>query len=176
MIIDGTVLALPAKDVDTDQIIPARFLTTIDTAGLGAYCMSGMPDGAAHLARVPDAAILVAGDNFGCGSSREHAVWALQDRGFRAIVAPRFGRIFWENAYNGGLVPIVADAADMPRFFAARRLRIDVANERVTFEDGTTIAFALDPLRKAFVLDGGFLKYMAAKIPQVRTWEAACRT
>jgi 3-isopropylmalate/(R)-2-methylmalate dehydratase small subunit len=176
MIIDGTVLAIPATDIDTDQIIPARFLTTIDTAGLGEWCMSGMPDGAAHLARVPDATILVAGDNFGCGSSREHAVWALRDRGFRAVVAPRFGRIFQENAYNCGLVPIVADPADMPRFFAARRLHVDVANERATFADGTSIAFVLDPLRKAFVLDGGFLNYMAGKIPQVRAWEAACNT
>jgi 3-isopropylmalate/(R)-2-methylmalate dehydratase small subunit len=176
MIVDGTVLAIPATDIDTDQIIPARFLTTIDTAGLGAYCLSGMPDGAAQLARVPDATILVAGDNFGCGSSREHAVWALQDRGFRAIVAPRFGRIFEENAYTCGLVPIVADPADMPRFFAARRLAIDVASERATFEDGSTVAFALDPLRKAFVLDGGFLNYLAGKISTVRAWEAACTT
>ncbi len=176
MIVEGAILALPFADIDTDQIIPARFLTTIDTKGLGGDCMSGMPNGRELLARVPDATILVTGANFGCGSSREHAVWALQGQGFCAVVAPSFARIFEENAYNNGVVPVTIDPAQLPRFLAATRARIDVENQTIQRDDEAPIAFALDPVRKAFVLGGGYLRYLAAKIPQVRAWEAACRT
>ncbi|GAC1416454.1 MAG: 3-isopropylmalate dehydratase small subunit [Candidatus Velthaea sp.] len=176
MIVEGRILAIPHANIDTDQIIPARFLTTIDMDGMGEHAMSGMPDGAAHLARVPDASILVTGENFGCGSSREHAVWALRGRGFRAVIAPSFARIFSENAYNNGLVPITIPADKLPACSAARSARIDVTNETLTLDDGESIAFTLDPLRKAFVMGGGFLPYLAAKIPQIRAWERACRT
>jgi 3-isopropylmalate/(R)-2-methylmalate dehydratase small subunit len=175
MIVAGRVLAIPRANIDTDQIIPAHHLTSIDEDGMGQYCMSGMPDGAAQLARVPDASILVVGENFGCGSSREHAAWALRDRGFRAVVAPSFARIFLENAYNNAIVPIVIDPAHLATFAAATSATIDVDNETIRLDGGEPIAFKLDELRKAFITGGGFLPYLASKIERVRAWEDACR-
>jgi 3-isopropylmalate/(R)-2-methylmalate dehydratase small subunit len=173
MIVQGKVLAIARADIDTDQIIPAHFLTTIDMNGMGEHCFEGMPDGAAQLARVPDATILVAGENFGCGSSREHAAWALRGRGFRAVVAPSFARIFLENAYNNAIVPVQIAHAQLEAFAAARTATIDVVNETIAIDGGAPIPFALDPLRKQFIIGGGFLSYMAAKIPTVRAWEQA---
>ena len=173
MIVEGRILAIPRPNIDTDQIIPAHYLTSIDEAGMGQFCMSGMPDGPEQLARVPDAAILVAGENFGCGSSREHAAWALRDRGFRAIVAPSFARIFLENAYNNALVPIAIDPGALATFAAAVRGTIDVDSETIRLDGGEPIRFELDPLRKAFIVGGGFLPYLASKIETVRRWEAA---
>ncbi|MGD0472942.1 MAG: 3-isopropylmalate dehydratase small subunit [Candidatus Velthaea sp.] len=175
MIIDGHILAIPRPNIDTDQIIPAHYLTSIDEDGMGQYCLSGMPDGAELLARVPDAAILVTGENFGCGSSREHAAWALRDRGFRAVIAPSFARIFLENAYNNAIVPIVIAPAQLAAFAAATRAVIDVDDQTVRLDGGAPIAFELDALRKAFITGGGFLPYLASKIATVRAWEAACR-
>jgi 3-isopropylmalate/(R)-2-methylmalate dehydratase small subunit len=175
MIVRGNVLAIPRAHIDTDQIIPARFLTGIDTSGLGEHLFSGMPDGPALLAAVPDATILVTGENFGCGSSREHAPWALVARGFRAVVAPSFARIFLENAYNNALVPVTIAAEDLPRYAAASTITVDVAAETVAIDEGPAERFVLDPLRKQFIIGGGFLPYLAAKIPTVRAWEAACQ-
>ena len=175
MIVQGRILAIPRPNIDTDQIIPAHHLTSIDEAGMGQYCMSGMPDGPAQLARVPDAVILVAGENFGCGSSREHAAWALRERGFRAVIAPSFARIFLENAYNNAIVPIVIDPARLAAFAAAQYGVVDVENETVSLDGAEPISFELDQLRKAFIVGGGFLPYLAAKIPAVRAWEAAWR-
>jgi 3-isopropylmalate/(R)-2-methylmalate dehydratase small subunit len=176
MIVQGRILAIPRANIDTDQIIPAHHLTSIDEAGMGQYCMSGMPDGPALLARVPDAAILVTGENFGCGSSREHAAWALRDRGFRAVVAPSFARIFLENAYNNAIVPVVIDPSALDAFAAAAWAVIDVDNETIAIDGGEPLRFALDALRKAFITGGGFLPFMASKIDAVRAWEAAWHT
>lgn len=173
MIVDGAVLAIPRANIDTDQIIPAHYLTRIDEAGMGEHLFEGLPEGGGYLADHPDATILVTRENFGCGSSREHAAWALKDRGFRAVIAPSFARIFHENAYNNGVVPIVLPADTVETLLGATRIAIDVANETLSADGGPPIAFALDPLRKQFVLGGGFLAYLAAKIPHVRAWEAA---
>ena len=170
MIVTGNVLAIARANIDTDQIIPAHYLTTIDMNGMGEHLFEGMPDGTAQLARVPDATILVAGENFGCGSSREHAAWALRGRGFRAVIAPSFARIFLENAYNNAIVPIAINPAHLGAFAAARAARIDVVAETIEL-DGAAPLFALDPLRKQFILGGGFLSYLATKIPAVRAWE-----
>ena len=175
MIVDGSILAIPRPNIDTDQIIPARYLTSIDEAGMGQFLMSGMPDGPEQLARVPDATILVTGENFGCGSSREHAAWALRDRGFQAVVAPSFARIFLENAYNNAIVPIVIDPAQLAMFAEAKRGTIDVENETIRLDGGEPIPFTLDALRKAFIVGGGFLPFLASKIPVVRQWEATWR-
>src|SRR5579875_2980047 len=130
-------LCIDRPNIDTDQIIPARFLTGISKTGLGEYLFLGMPGGKEMLEAHPDANAVVARENFGCGSSREHAVWALTDRGFKAVIAPSFGRIFEENAYANGLIPV-----------------------------------ALDPLRKRFILEGGFMEWISTKIELVRRWEA----
>ncbi len=173
MTIDGTVLATPRSNIDTDQIIPARYLTRIDANGMGEHLFEGLPDGAALLASRPDAAILVTGDNFGCGSSREHAAWALKDRGFRAVIAGSFARIFHENAYTNGIVPIVLPQDVVDGLMRAERMTIDVDAQILRTEDGETIPFELDELRKHFVLGGGFLPFLAAKIDAIRAWEAA---
>jgi 3-isopropylmalate/(R)-2-methylmalate dehydratase small subunit len=171
--IEGSVLPVRRANVDTDQIIPARYLTRIDAEGMGEHLFEGMPDGAQLLADHPGAAIVVAAENFGCGSSREHAAWAILDRGFKAVIAPSFARIFSENAYTNALVPIVLPQPIVDRLMDAKHITIDVEAQTLQADDDEPITFALDPLRKQFVLGGGFLKYLAAKIPTVRAYEAA---
>jgi 3-isopropylmalate/(R)-2-methylmalate dehydratase small subunit len=173
MMVQGTVLPIPRANIDTDQIIPAHYLTRIDADGMGEHLFEGMPDGASLLASRPGATIIVTGENFGCGSSREHAAWALLGRGFRAVIAPSFARIFHENAYNNGVVPVILPQETVDELMGARTIAIDVAGETLRADGGEPIPFALDPLRKQFVLGGGFLKYLNAKIPAVRAWEAA---
>jgi 3-isopropylmalate/(R)-2-methylmalate dehydratase small subunit len=173
MIVEGTVLPISRANIDTDQIIPAHYLTRIDAEGMGEHLFEGMPDGPALLARHAGASIVVAGENFGCGSSREHAAWALRDRGFHAVIAPSFARIFHENAYNNGVVPVVLPQETVDALLGAQRIAIDVNGETLRADGGEPIPFTLDPLRKQFVLGGGFLKYLNAKIPAVRAWEAA---
>ena len=173
MIVSGAVLPIPRPNIDTDQIIPAKHLTTIDDSGMGEFAFTGMTGGRDLLAEHPDAVVWVAGENVGCGSSREHAVWAIQGIGIRAVVAPSFARIFHENCYANGVVPLIFDAALIPGFAAAKTITIDVENETISADGGEAIAFRLDPARKRFVLHGGFLKYLHGKIPEIRAWEAA---
>jgi 3-isopropylmalate/(R)-2-methylmalate dehydratase small subunit len=171
--IEGGVLPVRRANVDTDQIIPARYLTRIDAEGMGEHLFEGMPEGAQLLAQHRGATIVVAGENFGCGSSREHAAWAILDRGFKAVIAPSFARIFSENAYTNALVPIELPQTIVDRLMEAKHITIDVEAQTLQADDDEAITFALDPLRKQFVLGGGFLKYLAAKIPAVRAYEAA---
>jgi len=173
MIVTGKPLPLRRANVDTDQIIPARYLTGIDTEGLGEHLFSGMAGGAELLAESPGATIVVAGENFGCGSSREHAAWALAARGFRAVIASSFARIFLENAYTNAIVPVIVPDAMIETFARARSIAIDVAGQTVCADDGEQVAFELDALRKHFILGGGFLPYLASKIATVRAWESA---
>ena len=173
MIVEGSVLPVRHANIDTDQIIPARHLTRIDSGGMGEHLFEGMPDGAQLLAEHPGASIVVTGENFGCGSSREHAAWALLGRGFKAVIAPSFARIFEENAYTNALVPIVVAPDVAEALMSAQHVVIDVAAETLRADGGEPIAFTLDPLRKQFVLGGGFLQYLNAKIPAIRDWEAA---
>jgi len=173
MMVSGQPLPLRRANVDTDQIIPARYLTGIDTEGLGEHLFTGMRGGAALLAESPGATIVVAGENFGCGSSREHAAWALRARGFRAVIASSFARIFLENAYTNAIVPVVVPDAMIEEFACARSIAIDVARQTVRADDAAPVSFELDQLRKQFILGGGFLPYLAGKIDAVRAWEHA---
>jgi len=173
MRISGNVLALPYDGIDTDQIIPAMHLTVIEPGGLGRYLFTGHAELAARLAGAPGASIVVAGADFGCGSSREHAAWALRERGFAAVIAPSFARIFLENAYNNGIVPIVFEAEALAACAASERLDIDIENETVTTPNGERFSFTLDPLRKTFLSGGGYLQYLNARIPAIRAWAAA---
>jgi 3-isopropylmalate dehydratase small subunit len=113
----------------------------------------------------------VAGENIGCGSSREHAVWALADWGFRAVIAPSFARIFHENCYANGVVPVAIEDPDaFAQCLDAQELEVDVDNQ-VVRKDGKEIArFDLDELRKQFILHGGFYDYLATKIDTVKAW------
>jgi 3-isopropylmalate/(R)-2-methylmalate dehydratase small subunit len=176
MTVDGPVIPLDRANVDTDQITPGRYLVGMDTSNLAEIALSGVPGAEALLAAHPDAVVLVARENFGCGSSREHAVWALQQRGIRAVVAPSFGRIFEENAYNNGLVPVTVGADDLGALLAVPTLRIDVDAETIELPASPApgarkIAFSLDPLRKQY-LAGGFLPFIERRIDAVRAWEA----
>jgi 3-isopropylmalate/(R)-2-methylmalate dehydratase small subunit len=173
MILEGGILPLDRANVDTDQIIPAHYLTGIETTGLGKHLFTGMTGGAELLAAHPDASIVVARENFGCGSSREHAAWSLADRGFRAVVAPSFARIFYENAYNNGIAPVIVPPGAIDGLLASPRLTIDLEHELLTRADGSQLAFTLDPLRKQFLLSGGYMAFMAGKVETVRAWEAA---
>jgi 3-isopropylmalate/(R)-2-methylmalate dehydratase small subunit len=158
-------VVLPRENVDTDQIIPARFLKTTEKRGLGTalfsdwrYDAEGRPRPEFVLNR-PEAegcAILVAGDNFGCGSSREHAPWALVDHGFRAVISTRIADIFRNNALKNGLLPVVLEPAAHARLAAApgARVRIDLAAQTVTLPDGTTASFPVDAFSRYCLMNG----------------------
>jgi 3-isopropylmalate/(R)-2-methylmalate dehydratase small subunit len=172
VIVEGGVLPVDRANVDTDQIVPAYLLTGITSSGLGVHLFKGMTGGLELLAAHPGASIVVARENFGCGSSREHAAWALIDRGFRAVVAPSFARIFGENAYNNGVAPIVVASDEIDALLSAPSLRIDLAAETLTAPSGRILPFALDPLRKRFLLEGGYVDFLAGKRDAVRAWLA----
>jgi 3-isopropylmalate/(R)-2-methylmalate dehydratase small subunit len=186
-------VALPASDVDTDQIIPARFLKVTDKAGLGdalfadwRYSPDGSPrpDFVLNQPGARGAAILVAGDNFGCGSSREHAPWALTGFGFRAVVSTSFADIFRNNALKNGLLPVAVDAAthaellDLLRREPQAVLAIDLAAQTLTLPGGKAVAFPIDAFAKACLLDGvdelGYLLRFSDRIAEYeRTHEAS---
>jgi 3-isopropylmalate/(R)-2-methylmalate dehydratase small subunit len=140
-IIEGEVSVLDRADVDTDQIIPKQFLKRVERTGFGEFLFyDWIRDGEIELEPNP---ILVAGRNFGCGSSREHAPWALQDFGFEAIIAPSFADIFYVNCTKNGLLPVVLDAEHCRGIAAAGEARIDVDELTVTYRDGV-VSFEIE--------------------------------
>jgi 3-isopropylmalate/(R)-2-methylmalate dehydratase small subunit len=162
-------VVVPANDIDTDQIIPARFLKTTDKAGLGEslfadwrYDASGAPrrEFPLNAPRARGAQILVAGDNFGCGSSREHAPWALTGFGFRAVVATSFADIFRNNALKNGLLPVAIDGPAHAALLAAlaadpeAELRVDLATQTLVLPGGTAVRFPIDPFSRTCLLEG----------------------
>jgi 3-isopropylmalate/(R)-2-methylmalate dehydratase small subunit len=162
-------VVLPVNDIDTDQIIPARFLKTTDKAGLGANLFADWrygpggeprPEFPINAPRAHGAEVLVAGDNFGCGSSREHAPWALTGFGFRAVVSTRFADIFKSNALKNGLLPVTVDAATHAALLAllAREpeaeLTVDLAAQTLTLPDGRSATFPVDAFSKTCLLGG----------------------
>ena len=159
-------VALPRDNVDTDQIIPARFLTTTRRDGLGPhafhdwrYDADGAPraDFPVNEADTLGARVLVAGDNFGCGSSREHAVWALLGAGFRAVVATSFADIFRGNALGNGLLPIQVDADTLARLHtehtAETPVTVDLATRTLTLPSGDTVEFPVPPFARHCLLN-----------------------
>jgi 3-isopropylmalate/(R)-2-methylmalate dehydratase small subunit len=157
--VTGTVAVLDRADVDTDQIIPKQFLKRIERAGYGEFLFyDWMKDPSFELHLAPGASILVAGRNFGCGSSREHAAWALEDHGFRAVLAPSFGDIFRQNAINSGLAPIALPPDDLARVkdaVASRNvLTVDLERLRITHPDGLELAFTFDSYAQETLVHG----------------------
>jgi 3-isopropylmalate/(R)-2-methylmalate dehydratase small subunit len=147
--VTGSVAVLDRPDVDTDQIIPKQFLKRIERSGYGEFLFfDWMKDPAFELHRYPGASILLAGRNFGCGSSREHAAWALEDHGFRVVIAPSFGDIFRTNAIKSGLAPIVLAVEDIARLHAAvegeNELTVDLEHLTITHPAGLHITFLFD--------------------------------
>ncbi len=165
----GVAAPLPMINVDTDKIIPKQYLKTIERTGLGKALFdelrynavgSEKPEFVPNQPAYRKAEILVAGENFGCGSSREHAPWALLDFGIRAVIAPSFADIFHSNCFKNGILPIalpaetVAQLMDDARKGSNARLTIDLASQTVTRPDGQVVHFEIDQFRKHCLLDG----------------------
>jgi len=177
-LLDGLVAPLDRANVDTDAIIPKQFLKSIKRSGFGPYAFDewryldhgepGMdcskrplnPDFVLNQPRYKGARILLARENFGCGSSREHAPWSLEDYGFRVIIAPSFAEIFFNNCFKNGLLPIVLDADKVDALFkavvasAGYTLRVDLDKQTITAPDGIVYAFEVDAFRKHCLLNG----------------------
>ncbi len=149
--IAGAVTDLDRSDVDTDQIIPKQFLKRIERSGFGEFLFYDWAKEPGW--KLPAAPILTAGRNFGCGSSREHAAWALEDYGFRAIVAPSFGDIFYSNATKIGLLPVVLAAADVRALADAGSGEVDLQAQEVRFA-GRAVAFEIDAETRHRLLGG----------------------
>jgi 3-isopropylmalate/(R)-2-methylmalate dehydratase small subunit len=181
------VVALPNENIDTDQIIPARYLKAIDKVGMGVHLFADWrydaagnpkPDFVLNQPEARDARILLVGDNFACGSSREHAVWALTDFGFRAVISTSIADIFRNNALKNGLLPIVVDAATHRALFdwvatnPKIELTIDVAAQTLTLPDGRAVHFELDAFAKTCLLEGvDELGYLLARQEAIEAYE-----
>ena len=183
------VVILPADNIDTDQIIPARFLKTIDKTGLGnnlfadwRYLPDGTPDPNFPLNQFErkSAQVLLAGNNFGCGSSREHAPWALTGYGIRAVISTSIADIFNNNALKNGLLPIVVDAHTYQRMLALftasheAELTIDLASQTISLPDGQGVSFTIDEFAKTCLLNGvDELGYLLNMDDRIAAYEAA---
>jgi 3-isopropylmalate/(R)-2-methylmalate dehydratase small subunit len=163
--VTSRTVVLPVGDVDTDQIIPARFLRTTSKEGLGQqlfadwrYLADGQPnpDFVLNKPEAAGAQVLVAGDNFGCGSSREHAPWALTDFGFRAVVSTSFADIFRSNSLKNGLVPVVVDAATLEWLMAnpGVEVTVDLENRTLNLPDGRQVSFPIEPFARYCLMQG----------------------
>ena len=177
-LIRSRINPLVVDDVDTDQIIPARFLKTTERTGLGAHLFADWR-GTRFDASDGTARILLAGTNFGCGSSREHAVWALVDFGFAAVIAPSFADIFRANALKNGLVPVEVDKPLYNYLCESRAadrelsLRIDVRRAAIVLPDGEEVPFPLDPFARRCLTDGiDELEYLRRHEAAISEWEA----
>ena len=183
------MVPLPMNDVDTDQIIPARFLKVTDKAGLGAnlfadwrYHPDGMPraDFVLNQPEHQGAKVLLAGDNFGCGSSREHAPWALTGFGFQAVISTSFADIFRSNALKNGLVPIVVSPDthqmlfDLQAELPQAEVAVDLASQTVTLPTGGSFTFPIDGFsKKCLLLGTDELGYLQTFEDRIAAFEAA---
>ncbi len=167
--VDGVAAPLPILNVDTDMIIPKQFLKTIKRTGLGKNLFDEMrftkegaeiPDFVLNKPQYRNAQILVAGDNFGCGSSREHAPWAIADFGIKVIISTSFADIFYNNCFKNGILPIKLSQADVDKLMddaergANATVSVDLELQEIKGPDGGTISFDLDPFRKHCLLEG----------------------
>jgi 3-isopropylmalate/(R)-2-methylmalate dehydratase small subunit len=174
MKIIGKALQILNSNIDTDQIIPARYLTGISKTGLGVHLFEDVPNNPLDAFDHENAKVVITLDNFGCGSSREHAVWAIQDRGFQAVIAVSFARIFEENCYNNAVVPIkltTQEVLEIANNAKTHDISIDV-DKQVLSCGGKDYNFELDELKKEFILKGGFMKFLDSKVPQIKSWLA----
>jgi 3-isopropylmalate/(R)-2-methylmalate dehydratase small subunit len=187
--LDAVAVPLPRANVDTDQIVPALYLQKPRDADFGAFLFRDVRHDASGAQRADfplnqpgyaGASILVARRNFGCGSSREHAVWALVDGGFRAVVAPSFGDIFFGNAIKNGLLPVRLPEATVDALLAALQavpgahLRIDLGAQTLTAPDGTVASFDIDAFDRHCLVQGiDDLDYTLSLAPRIEAFEKA---
>ncbi|MBN8189028.1 MAG: 3-isopropylmalate dehydratase small subunit [Salipiger thiooxidans] len=192
----GIAAPMPLVNIDTDMIIPKQFLKTIKRSGLGVHAFDEMrylddgsenPDFVLNKPQYRDAQVIVAGDNFGCGSSREHAPWALADFGIKAVISTSFADIFYNNCFKNGMLPIVMpqEVVDVLMKDAEKgsnaRMTVDLERQVVTTSDGEEFAFEIDPFRKHCLLEGlddvgltmekvGAIDSFEAEAAQSRPW------
>jgi len=190
----GVAAPMPMINVDTDKIIPKQFLKTIKRTGLGThlfdemrYDMNGKenPDFVLNKPAYRKSEVLVAGENFGCGSSREHAPWALLDFGIRCVIAPSFADIFFNNCFKNGILPIALPQADCDKLMSDAekgqnaRVTVDLARQEITRPNGEVIKFDIDPFRKHCLLNGlddiGLTMEKASAIDAFEKQNAAAR-
>ena len=195
-VLEGVAAPMRVVNVDTDMIIPKQYLKTIKRTGLGKGLFSEAryredgsenPDFVLNKPAYRKAQILVAGDNFGCGSSREHAPWALADFGIRCVISTSFADIFYNNCFKNGILPITVSAADLEKLFedaergANATLTVDLVKGEIRGPDGGTVKFEIDPFRKHCLINGlddiGLTMQKAssidayeAKLAQSRPW------
>jgi 3-isopropylmalate/(R)-2-methylmalate dehydratase small subunit len=183
----STAVPMPIENIDTDQIIPARFLKATTREGFGdnlfrdwRYDNAGNPK--AFVLNNPDLSgkVLVAGKNFGCGSSREHAAWAIHDYGFKVVVSSFFADIFKGNALNNGLLPVQVSDAFLSQIFELLErnpqspIKIDLENQRISLESGASESFDINPYKKACLLNGyDDIDYILSLKDQILTYEQA---
>lgn len=185
----GSIVSIPVNDIDTDQIIPARFLKVTDKLGLGkvAFCdwryeedgETPNPDFILNKPEYQGASVLIAGNNFGCGSSREHAPWALIGAGFQAVVSTEFADIFRSNSLKNGLIPIIVDEETQQQLFSLAEedpttsVSVDVESQTLTLPDGRKVKFPLDGFSKYCLLNGvDQLGYLMNLSDEVQGYEA----
>jgi 3-isopropylmalate/(R)-2-methylmalate dehydratase small subunit len=183
------MIPLPVNDIDTDQIIPARFLKATDKKGMGDNLFADWrynPDGSPkaefplNKSEYQGAQILLAGDNFGCGSSREHAPWALTGFGFRTVISTSFADIFKNNALKNGLLPVEVDAQthqdllDLAEESSQAQITVDLATQTVNLPGGKSVSFPIDGFSKACLLNGvDELGYLLGFEEKIQAFEAS---
>ncbi|MBZ0306818.1 MAG: 3-isopropylmalate dehydratase small subunit [Anaerolineae bacterium] len=178
---NSSLAPLPIENIDTDQIIPARYLKVTDKNGLAEGLFYDWRQNPEFVLNQPDyqnAQILLAGNNFGCGSSREHAPWALQGHGFKAVISTYFADIFYNNALKNGLLPITVDKdayeslLDLAEEAPQATIHVDLATQTLTLPGGQQVSFPIDEFSKECLLQGvDQLGYLMNKIPQAEAYE-----
>jgi len=187
----GVAAPLPMINIDTDKIIPKQYLKTIHRTGLGKALFAEMryhddgtekEDFILNQPAYRNASLLIAGDNFGCGSSREHAPWALQDFGIKCVVATSFADIFYNNCFKNGILPIILPQEDIDKLMddAARGsnavITVDLEAQKITGPDGGTISFELDPHRKRCLVEGlDDIGLTLEKVDAIKTFETTMK-
>ena len=179
--ITSQIIPIPRRDIDTDLIIPAEFLTGTVKTGLGKHLFDRVKQSDEDFERLedhPGAQILVTRDNFGCGSSREHAAWALHDWGIRAIIAPSFADIFKSNAMKNGILPVMLAEDTVETILAGGMneksygVTVDLPKQLVTLPDGSEHAFEIDPYRKTCLMEGmDDLDYLLAHQKEIAAYD-----
>ncbi|PIO99363.1 3-isopropylmalate dehydratase small subunit [Pleomorphomonas carboxyditropha] len=186
-VLTGVAAPLPILNIDTDMIIPKQYLKTIKRTGLGKGLFSEMryredgsenPDFVLNKPAWRKAEILVAGDNFGCGSSREHAPWALLDYGIRCVISTSFADIFYNNCFKNGILPIVVPPDDLKKLMddaergANATLTVDLVNQVIKGPDGGQVSFDIDPFKKHCLLNGlDDIGLTLEKAPEIAAFE-----
>jgi len=184
--IRSQIVPIARKDIDTDMIIPADYLKGTGKTGLRAHLFARLreaeKDFPLNLEKYSSGQILVARKNFGCGSSREHAAWALADWGFRVVIAPSFADIFFKNAVNNGVLPLRLGEESIERMFSEEKasdsyiVEVDLVTQNLTLPDGVQLGFHIDSFTKEKLISGmDDLDYLAARMLAIRRFDAAHR-